>query len=892
MQQILILSPVLSGAPEDMAPTVCLRWVKGRWPYYIPWKDIVTRSEANDNDLILFVYDRRKFVPVLKKYFTDDQRVTVIDINDCVSVFYPTASFDNLKELALFITHKQRRISSPLNEDVRLIWDIVKSCWQKGMACDLSLLARIAEFTQGTSCQPFIQELKKEIIHNYPDRPIRTSPASNSAWQNLFAAEQDDSDLIPDSPAWAVACFQKDGLLSQRIEGYENRTIQANMAKEIVVGLTGGQNVVIEAGTGTGKTLAYLIPALWYARKYEEKVIVATHTITLQEQLFNKDLPLLLKVLPFQFRTALLKGKGNYLCLKRMHHDNHLSEAASSNERLMLAGLHLWAGETLTGDFGELPNTQGFNYVLKFYGADNPLCKPTECSYMSRCWLYKARKTADRADVIVINHSLLLADIKTNNKILPEYSNLIIDEAHNIYQTALKQLGFELSLEQMSRLAESIYGGRVNLYNQIKKKRIGWAELFPSLNWSEFDRLLGQIPDCTSAAVEQTKELFGLFNSLLHNQPSLRLDAEKIGQDVFQLQCLSIENLIIRLHSLTDWLDKLITFLSFDSDQLEETRLEIIRIKNDIGLIMDGLITINNNPEQDRVTYLEKNQIIYLKNTLINVAPVLSKRIFSKNNCTVLTSATLSVAGDFSYLTRDIGMEDYMSVKLDSPFDYNRQMLLCVVKDLPVRLPEDQLAQRTASFILEIAEKINGGILVLFTSHRYLRRVSQIIEAQLNEDGSKLHVRAQGIHGAREDLLREFMDRKQSILLGTNSFWEGVDLPGDCLRCVIMVRLPFCPPDTPIMEAKARLLESQGRDPFYELNLPEAVIRFKQGFGRLIRTKNDRGVVIVLDDRIVNKRYGRFFLKALPISSFYQGSTDEVLARIFADDYLIFSPLT
>lgn len=890
MQPIMILSLTPPEAPDEIASFACLQWEKGHWPKYRTTPAISMLPHT-----VIFVYDTWKILPLLKKYFGIDPNGTIIDIRDLTSLFYPTFNSDNLMELSLKITHKAYKTPfSPARCEVRVIWDLLKSCWIKGLDCDLGRLSRMEELTKGSSCQLFIQALKKEIVRIYPDRPIRTSPAVNGNWNNnLFAVMEEDPACIPDSPEWAVTCFHSDGLLAQKIPGYENRMIQATMAKGILSGLTEGRNVVIEAGTGTGKTLAYLVPALWYAKRHDEKVIVATHTITLQEQLYTKDLPLLQKALPFIFRTALLKGKGNYLCLKRLYQDNHVSESAAPEERLKLASILSWAAETETGDFGELPNTMNAYSVFKLYGADNPLCQPSECSYMSRCWLYKARKNAEGADVIVINHSLLLADIKTNNKILPEYSNLIIDEAHNIYQAALKQLGFEVSLDQLLRLTESIHGGRGSLYTHLIKKTTRWSEILPIFNWAEFRKKLEEIPDSVMAVAEQARELFIMFNSLLGGQLNLRLDAEKLGRDIFQLYNLSIENLAVRLNTLGDLLDRLNAFLSFESEQLEETRYEIIRIKNDIGLIIEGLNKIIDNADEEHVTYLEKSNTVYLKNTLINVAPILSKKIFSKNNCTVLTSATLSVADSFSYLTRDIGMEDYLPLKLDSPFDYSKQMLFCVVKDLPIHLPEDQLAERTASFITEIAEEINGGVLVLFTSHRYLRRVYQLIDKQLHDHGSHLRILAQGINGAREELLREFMERKESILLGTNSFWEGVDLPGDSLRCVIMVRLPFWPPDTPVMEAKARLLESQGIDPFYELNLPEAVIRFKQGFGRLIRTKEDRGVVIVLDDRIISKRYGRYFLKALPITSYYQGSTDDVLQRILSDDFLVpYQPLT
>ncbi|MCM1565713.1 MAG: DEAD/DEAH box helicase [Dehalobacter sp.] len=890
-QACVILSLIRPGTPSERGYLAALRLGKGVFPKYLVFSfqgegEAPSRMEQHKksledftHDALIFVYEHKKILPDLKKYFEINLNQNVIEVQELAAVFFPAVSQQSLEEITDKLkTKKHYMFISTAQKRVRLTHDLLLQCWEKGLKADLGFLSKLEEYTKGLSCQPVLTELKKEIVRTYPDRPIRTAPYQGETTQNLFSPGTDDLAEIPDSPAWAVQCFGQDGLLASNIPGFENREIQTVMAAEILKGFTEATDVVIEAGTGTGKTLAYLIPALWWSKRHQQKVIVATHTITLQEQLFSKDLPLLQKILPFPFETALLKGKSNYLCLKCLYQESLFTDDTTHDEQLRQAAFFSWASETKTGDFGELPNNQSFVPTYRKFGADNPACQPGECSFTSRCYLYNARKRAEAADVLVINHSLLLADIKTNYKILPEYSNLIIDEAHNIYQTALKQLGFEICLEQMLRLTDSIYGGKGNLFAYLKRNHAVWAEVFPAFNWTYFKSNLEEIPDRCRAAADQAQELFSMLQSVLGRQFSLRLDPEKVGEDILQMILLASENLIIRFKGIVEVLDRINAFLALESEQLEETRYEISRIKSDIAQIVDGFGKIVSKGEEERVTYLEKSNTVYLKNTLINVAPVLNKKIFSKNNCTILTSATLSVGEDFTYLTRDIGVEDYISLKLDSPFDYEKQMVFCVVNDLSVNLPEDRLAEKTASFIGRIAEEMNGGTLVLFTSHRYLQRVYHLLGDE--ECCQYLNVLAQGIDGTREDLLQEFMQNNSSVLLGTNSFWEGIDLPGDMLRCVIMVRLPFWPPDTPILEAKARLLESQGLDPFYALNLPEAIIRFKQGFGRLIRTREDKGVVIVLDDRIIKKRYGRYFLQALPITSFYQGSSERVLQKV------------
>lgn len=888
-QSIVVISLVAPQEPGEKWYFAALRFAEGYNPKYLfltledeccdpkELAQICLRVESILKDSIVFVFDL-KTASYLSKLLKIKYPAEFIDVRELLIIFYPTRFQDIMEEFSNKTSFRNKKsFRSPAHREVRIIWDVLSLCWEEALKADLGFIGKLEEYTRGLSCEGFIKILKKEVIKRYPDRPINTGYPSRKADVNLFASAKNDFAEIPETAKWVEDCFSQGGLLAKSFPGYEDRNIQTAMAKAILQGFNESKDVLIEAGTGTGKSLAYLIPALWWSRKQEEKVIIATHTITLQEQLYFKDLPLLQSILPFTFKKALLKGKNNYLCLKSFYQDKPLDDF-SYHENLVKTGILSWIRETETGDFSEISHLHSISPIWRKYGADNPYCQPGECQFSRQCFMLKARKKADEADLIVINHSLLLADIKTNNKVLPEFSSLIIDEAHNIYQTALKQLGFELSPEQIYRLIDNITTGKGSFVNGLKKNRAIFLEVFPAIDWTRFYKTVEEIPGNCYQVTEQARDIFNLANSILAGRLNIRIDEEKIDNNVYSAFMIAVENLINRLAELTDVFNKLYSFTGLENEQLDQVRQEILKNKLELIPIIEGLKDIVINEQGNRVTYLEKTNSIYLKNTLIDIVGILRERIFQKNNCTVLTSATLTVADSFEYFARDIGLQDYYSLKLDSPFDYPKQMLFSITNDIRGNQPEEDLVEKTADFIKRIAEIMDGKTLVLFTSHRYLRIIQSKLLPELQVSGLK--VLAQGIDGSREMLLQDFIKNKNCILLGTSSFWEGIDIPGDTLKCVIMTKLPFWPPDSPILEAKARLLEKQGYDPFNDLYLPEAIIRFKQGFGRLIRTKDDKGVVILLDNRILNKRYGRSFLKSLPILSYCHGSSESVLRHV------------
>jgi len=885
-QSIVVLSFVPPDDYDDQWHIVALKINEGVLPKYLLFSssdNSLFNYQTKINDFIgsadLYIFEEReKDRVIIEKLGL--QAHQIFCVKEIVMIVFPLIGKYEFEELVKRLNIKLKNYNRPLSYlNARLTWEILKQCFEKTLKMELTFITKIIGNTEGLKSQAYFQKISTIIVKKYPDRPIRTDSSFRKKARNIFAQVKDENtQQYPILREWVISCFEEGGLLSKSFPSFEYRSIQTKMAKTLTDGFIQGVDSIIEAGTGTGKTIGYLIPSLWWAKKNGEKVIIATHTITLQEQIFFKDLPNLKGILPFSFITALLKGRSNYICRKSFLEQKGSYLQFSSRERLERVIILSWLEETETGDFAELTHIN-INDIAKRYGCDNRLCQPGDCQYRQSCYYLEARKIAEEADLVVINHSLLLADIKTKNRVLPEYYNLIIDEAHNLYPTALRQLGFELSLEQMLRIMDILQGDdKTSLLSSLKRYYITWSRAYPDSQLNVLDQTLKDIPASALSIVEQSKELFKMVDSILEGRSSLLVDEESLDRYTLEYFSLAIENLLNRLDVLNSLLDKINSSIIADSEQFDSIKHEIIRYKSELAVIIEGLSAILDKESDSQITYLEKTNTVYIKSCPFDVAPILKEEIFSKNNCTALISATLSVADSFAYIAQDIGLESYNSLKLDSSFNYDEQMLFCIVNNLFDGQGEDTLITKTASFVKEISELMQGRTLVLFTSHRVLRLVHY--QLQREWESYDLEVLSQGINGNRDTILKEFMQKERCVLMGTNTFWEGIDVPGDDLRCVVMVKLPFSSPETPIIKAKSGLLKKHGKDPFNELLLPEAVIRFKQGFGRLIRTKDDQGVVVLLDDRAVKKNYGRSFIKSLPISSYFKGDARMVLGEV------------
>ncbi|MDH3979995.1 MAG: ATP-dependent DNA helicase [Gammaproteobacteria bacterium] len=607
------------------------------------------------------------------------------------------------------------------------------------------------------------------------------------------------------------------GPLADSVSGFAPRAEQQQMAEATAAVMADGGKLIVEAGTGTGKTFAYLMPAL----RSGMKVIISTGTRHLQDQLYGKDLPVVRDALNLPVHIALLKGRSNYLCRHR------LETVASDGRRLSGRQLHeleevrAWEGRTKYGDIAELGLLSEDSPVWPRVTSTTENCLGQECEHFQDCFVIKARRNALEADVVVINHHLLFADMALREEgfgeLLPGADAFIIDEAHQLPEVASVFFGTTLSSHQLRDLARDVR--------------------------AEHLREAGDMQDLPDA----TERLDGMVHRLrlaLGQQDRRAAWSEVAGNEVLQA---ILEELAAALMQLKDWL----TIAAERGKGLESCRQRA-------ALLQDRLSQLMEHGSGETIHWFETMHSAFRLNlTPLNVAPVFRKHLDTLNSAWVFTSATLAVGNSFEHFAAQLGLEDAQALQLDSPFDYQRNALLY----LPDDMPDPNAAHyvdAVVSCAREVLEASAGRAFLLFTSHSALRRAATLLENDFNYP-----LLVQG-SAPRQELLEQFRRLGNAVLLGTSSFWEGVDVRGEALSCVIIDKLPFSSPGDPVLQARIEALRKQGVNPFMAYQLPNAVITLKQGIGRLIRDHSDRGVLVLCDPRLRSKGYGRVFLNSLP----------------------------
>ena len=692
------------------------------------------------------------------------------------------------------------------------------------------------------------------------------------------------ADAPPDDPGLMVALLGPEGPLAGLLPGYEHREPQLQMLLAVAQIQARGGSLIVEAGTGTGKSLAYLVPSIARAVRHHERVVVSTNTHTLQEQLMSKDLPGLREWLPWDFQACLLKGRSNYVSLRRWR--RFLAEPCKDADELKFKlKVLMWLHTTESGDRSEL-RLHGREEVLWANIASDPLdCVGIHCT-KEDCYVHRARAEAEAADLVVVNHSLLLADAEVGGGLLPDFDHLVIDEAHHLEEAATRGLRQEVDgpgllalLERLAKSSPLAGGGGVpsGLLPELQRQ--------PHLGAS--GEAFEQAIPASLAAGERAREFFDLaahwvatkLGDMERKDESLRLTPPLREDEGWPAVSLAAENAVTALAALDAGLRRAVAgvreWLGGAEPDQGIRELEIIRGRLDAAtrLIHDALLTPDHNCVY-WFTLLARTENLLLRAAPINVGFLLRDRVYAERRSTVFTSATLAVGGSFDYFSSRVGLgPEVEEVILPSPFDFLHQALVCLPTDLVG--PEDGVFdEQVTDVVASVARRVGGRTLVLFTSHRQLRDVHAALKHRIDLD--EVLILGQGIDGQRRQLLKAFEDAERPLLLGTASFWEGIDVPGDKLSCVIMVRLPFPVPSEPVYAARAE----QVRDGFAQLALPQAALRLKQGFGRLIRRSTDRGAVVILDSRILGRDYGKAFLDVLPPASRFVGPAAEIAHRV------------
>ena len=745
------------------------------------------------------------------------------------------------------------------------------------------------------------------VIHNHPSGVLEPSDPDLEIAAELYAEgvglaitdnharelyvvvePAPERDYEPLDATAIKAALAPGGPLSRAHAGYEDRPMQRDLAAAIVDAYNGGGIAVAEAGTGTGKSIAYLVPAIRWAAANRERTVVSTNTINLQEQLVEKDLPFLRRALGEPFRFALVKGRRNYVSIRRAHLAAQTAGVLfDERQRVELDAVMQWLRNTREGSLQDLP-FQPAAEVWDEVASESDVCLRAKCPHFEECFYQRARRDAASADVLVVNHHLLFSDLAvrraqgnyTAQAVLPAYRRVILDEAHNLEDAATSHLGATVSRRGLLRLLGRLDRRGRGVLSAIEERlKAGRDDLLQQ-------DALAQIRDKLRPSVERTREHVGTFFERLESlvlaadDGVVRLDADFTSRPEWtDGLAVSHENLAIALDSLIRGLDQLRELIRIDSRWLEALEEQLLELEAAAGRTRGALdaLRLTFSPADDpvpMVRWLERRGGGSGReaNVVANAAPVdvsgaLREALFERVETAVLTSATMATRDGFDFLRGRLGLVSgglkVSESVYPSPFDYEEQTVVAVPTDLPAPWGAEggRFDVATADVVRDLAEVSDGGIFVLFTSYRSLQRVAGELRRRGVDGRWPLFVQGEA---PRARLVESFTASGHGILLGVASFWEGVDVPGRPLRGLVIAKLPFKVPSEPLTAARIEAIERDGGNSFYGYMLPHAALRLKQGFGRLIRSRTDRGAIVLLDRRVVEKGYGRYFLDSLP----------------------------
>ncbi|MCB0036200.1 MAG: DEAD/DEAH box helicase family protein, partial [Anaerolineales bacterium] len=807
-----------------------------------------------------------------------------IDTVTLASVILPSAGRYNLESLAHFL-------QLPLDEsgqahramaDVLLTAELLLALREITLRqLDVGTLSEIVEAGSRVGWREalFFDDVLKDAVKiafkskNPPKR-------DGKRLKELFKPERIDGkqltpkekvELLPEQEI--LGMFGPNGNFARQFEGFEVRPQQVDMVAAVVEAFNHGRHLLIEAGTGTGKSMGYLLPAAFWAAQNGRRVVISTNTINLQDQLVQKDIPQLQKILPFEFRATVRKGRRNYLCTRLFQQMRHKGPS-TSEEMTLYARMLVWLPTTQTGDRAEL-SLRSFEERMMSdkMSAENDICTPDMCT-QNRCPRYIAQRRADNAHVIIVNHALLLSDLANENHILPEFVDLIVDEAHHLEVAVTNGLSFEADKRFLERTIGDVIRARSGLLDEVT----GRTNIVAPDHRSTLDGLVNKVRQSAELAVSRIDEFFGTLSYFLNDFTSgrgqfaqqIRLTTAVRSQPLFDEVMISWDNLHKPLYQIIKNLKTIAEAIIQLSEQYEIDDVELM--VQMLATALRGLEETRHNihgiiadPTEDFIYWAEVfRDKLSLHAAPLHVGPLVEEYIFHAKETVVLTSATMRTAPafgedepNFDYIRQRLHASDAYEMALGSPFDYPASTLLYLVSDIPE--PNQPGYDRyVAQAIIDTAATLGGRTLALFTSYSHLRTITDMVREPLRQEG--VTVLAQHEGASRQQITDQFKTPgARAVLLGTRSFWEGVDIPGESLQAVMLVKIPFDVPSDPVFAARSETFDNS----FFQYSIPEAILRWRQGFGRLIRRQTDEGVVIVLDKRVLSKRYGQAFTDSL-----------------------------
>ncbi len=828
------------------------------------------------------------------------QRQNILRYNDAIdtyelaSVLLPDASRYNLASLGQALGILSLEGHHRALADARLTHAVFYRLYEKALTIPLELVAefvRLSEPFQWDGSWLFNQILKARIRQPLPARQVRQhdfGPLFTPISEDTFPPLNPIIPPIPLDLDETTALMEYGGPFSELFPNYEHRPQQIEMIRAVAQALSESQHLLVEAATGTGKSFAYLLPAAIWAYRNSQRIVISTNTINLQDQLIKKDIPDLCRALGIDLHALILKGRSNYLCPRRLELlRQHGPETAE--EMRVLAKVLIWLNQGGSGDRNEINlNGPAEREVWMRLSAEDDACKNEVC--LGRmggvCPFYRSRQAAQSAHLIVVNHALLLTDVATGSRVLPDYEYLIVDEGHHLEAATTSALSYKITQSDLQRLLRELGGPssgiQARLLNSLR-------DILQPSDFAAYHQAVQRLTDLSFRLDHDFGQLFIAVNQFLADQregrpvggygqqervvPATRTipawTEVEIAWDTAAETLKLLLNLLSELYKAIGELDG---NLAEDLENIEGSLSNLYRRLAEAETYLTALIS---TPDPNFIYWIEvqaPNNYVSLQIAPLNIGPLMEQYLWHEKSSVIVTSATLTTFGEFDYLRNRLNADEAGELVLGSPFDYEHSALLYLVNDIAEPSDGANYQRAVENTLIRLSKATNGRLLALFTSYAQLKRTSQTIGTELAK--ADISVYEQGEGASANTLLETFREADKAVLLGTRAFWEGVDIPGEALSVLVIVKLPFDVPSDPIVAARSETFD----DPFNEYNLPEAILRFRQGFGRLIRTQSDRGVVVILDKRILTKRYGKSFIESLPECTVKTGTMQDLPA--------------